>query len=236
MSFEYNVFFKKLGAVGELTGAEKEALGEFLGRPRTFEAGTSITRESPAGNSTFVLLRGWVASSRTLANGKSQIIDFRVPGDLLNARGDVGGDAGLDLMPLTYVEICKLQAPIDVVLRQSSPRVAAALLWSMTEDARVLAEHLVNVGRRDPRARTAHLLLELGVRLQRLGLGTRTRFKCPLTQMLLADALGMSGIHLNRILRLLRELGLVRFQRHLVEIDDVEKLASFAGFNQTYLE
>ncbi|MEX2519498.1 MAG: Crp/Fnr family transcriptional regulator [Paracoccaceae bacterium] len=213
-----------------------EDLGKLLGLPRKLAAGANITHEGQADNSACVLLQGWVAASKTLANGKSQIIDFRVPGDLLPAGGDARGISGVDLTLLTDVVICEFQAPIGVVLRQNSPHVAAALLDALSRDAAIIVEHLVNVGRRDPQERTAHLLLELGVRLRRVGLGAEARFKCPLTQVLLADALGLSGIHLNRVLRQLRELGFVRVHGNLVEIDDVEKLAEFAGFDRQYLE
>jgi CRP-like cAMP-binding protein len=82
----------------------------------------------------------------------------------------------------------------------------------------------------------AHFLLELGARLRLVGMGDDTGFDCPLTQYHLADALGLSAVHVNRVLRQLREEGLVTFQKHRVVFGDFDRLSKLAGFDTGYLD
>lgn len=100
----------------------------------------------------------------------------------------------------------------------------------------MLVEHLVGMGRRSAVERTAHLLLELGVGLRLVGLGSTVGHDCPLSQYLLADALGLSAVHVNRVLRHLREEGLLTFQRGRVTIHDFDALADRCGFSADNLE
>src|SRR6185369_9387132 len=90
------------------------------------------------------------------------------------------------------------------------PRLGAALLWAVSRDEAVMVEHLVGIGRRSAIERMAHFFLELGQRLQLVGMATDTKFECPLNQYLLADALGLTAIHVNRVLRQLREQGVIK--------------------------
>ena len=100
----------------------------------------------------------------------------------------------------------------------------------------MVVEHLVNLGRRSAEERAAHLLLELGARLNLVGIGDRTGFDCPLTQYHLADALGLSAVHVNRVLRHLREEGLVAFQKGRVGFDNFDGLRDLARFDTAYLD
>jgi len=97
-------------------------------------------------------------------------------------------------------------------------------------------EHLVGIGRRDALARMAHFLLELGSRLALVGIGSKHGFDCPLTQYHLADTLGLSAVHVNRVLRQLREKGLVTFRDGHVTVHDYEGLAELAEFDPAYLD
>ena len=100
----------------------------------------------------------------------------------------------------------------------------------------MVVEHLVGIGRRNAVERTAHLLLELGARLTLVGLGTKAGYDCPLSQYLLADALGLSSVHVNRCLRELREDGLLTFRNGRVDLTDFNGLVALADFDQDYLD
>ncbi|WP_340692415.1 Crp/Fnr family transcriptional regulator [Hyphomonas sp.] len=100
----------------------------------------------------------------------------------------------------------------------------------------MVVEHLCGIGRRDALERTAHLLLELSVRLTLVTRGTRDGFACPLTQYHLADALGLSAVHVNRVLRELRERGLLTFQKGKVTIHDFDRLVDLVEFDLAYLD
>ncbi len=100
----------------------------------------------------------------------------------------------------------------------------------------MVVEHLVSLGRRNAQERTAHFLLELGARLTLVGMGTADGYACPLSQYLLADALGLTAVHINRVLRELREAGLVSFQKGQVEFHDLAGLVALADFDLAYLD
>jgi CRP-like cAMP-binding protein len=119
---------------------------------------------------------------------------------------------------------------------QRVPRLGAAILWAASRDEAMVVEHLVSVGRRNAVVRTAHLLLELGLRLQLVGRGSDSGFACPLNQYLLADALGLTAIHLNRVLRQLRERGLVTFREGSVVFHDLAGLRDLAEYHSGYLD
>jgi CRP-like cAMP-binding protein len=119
---------------------------------------------------------------------------------------------------------------------RNTPRLATAVLWAASRDEAMVVEHLVGLGRRDAHARMAHFLLELGARLALVGMGDKTGYDCPLTQYLLADALGLSAVHVNRVLRQLREDRLVTFRDGHVAFDDYRGLVALADFDPTYLD
>lgn len=100
----------------------------------------------------------------------------------------------------------------------------------------MVVEHLVGLGRRNALERTAHFLLELGARLKLVGLATSNGYACPLSQYLLSDALGLSAVHINRVLRQLREEGLLTFQRGKVTFDDLPRLVALVEFDTAYLD
>jgi CRP-like cAMP-binding protein len=119
---------------------------------------------------------------------------------------------------------------------QRMPRLGAAILWAASRDEAMVVEHLVNIGRRSAVVRTAHLLLELGLRLQLVGLGSERGYTCPLNQSFLADALGLTAIHVNRVLRQLRERDLVTFREGHVDFHDLERLRDLAEYHSGYLD
>jgi CRP-like cAMP-binding protein len=114
--------------------------------------------------------------------------------------------------------------------------LGAAILWAASRDEAMVVEHLVSIGRRSALVRTAHLLVELGLRLQLVGFGSPSGFVCPLNQYLLADALGLTAIHVNRILRQLRERGLVTFREGSVVFHDLAGLRTLAEYHSGYLD
>ena len=115
------------------------------------------------------------------------------------------------------------------------PRLGAALLWASSRDEATVVEHLVNVGRRNAIERTAHFFMELAERLNLDRDGDATEFKCPLSRFVLADALGLTAIHVNRVLRQLREEDLLTLRKGSVKIHDLARLRKLSGFQGGYL-
>lgn len=137
---------------------------------------------------------------------------------------------------ITDIRVCEtsLQGVWDI--QRNSPRVASAIFWMAGRSQAMLVEHLVGVGRRSATERTAHMLLELWYRLKIVGLASDKGFFCPLNQYLLADALGLSAIHLNRVLRDLRTAGLVTFRQNFVSFQDLPGLLRVANYDPSYLQ
>ncbi|MEX1306311.1 MAG: Crp/Fnr family transcriptional regulator [Rhodovibrionaceae bacterium] len=227
---------RKLTAFAALSDAEKSAIGELHRRRRTFDKGQTLVSEGQIEQRAFVLAAGWVCSYKILPAGTRQIVDFQIPGDFLGLRSVLFRTADHNIEAVTKVEASEILASDLIESFRSYPRLATAVLWAASRDEAMVVEHLVDLGRRNALERTAHFLLELGVRLQLVGMATKAGYSCPLSQYLLADALGLSAIHVNRVLRQLREMGLVEFHQSKVVFDDYDGLVELAGFESAYLD
>lgn len=227
---------RKLGAFIALSDPEFAVLADLHRRRRSFPAGHDMVYEGQSDRSAYILARGWVCSYKLLPGGARQIVDFQIPGDFLGLRSVLFRTADHNIEPVTEVEASQVITTDLTDAFSRSPRLATAMLWAASRDEAMVVEHLVNLGRRDALQRTAHFLLELGARLMLVGLGTKAGYDCPLSQYLLADALGLSAVHINRVLRHLREDGLLTFRDGKVIFDNFDGLVALAGFNLTYLD
>ena len=226
----------KLGAFVALSEAELSILEGLHKRRRTFVAGRDLVHQGQTDHAAYILESGWACSYKLLHDGQRQIVDFQIPGDFLGLRSVVLHISDHSIEPVTDIEVTEVHVSDLLEVFSQTPRLATAVLWAASRDEAIVVEHLVGIGRRDAAERMAHFLLELGARLSLVGLGSRTGYACPLTQYLLADALGLSAVHVNRVLRQLREQGLVTFRDGFVTFDDYDRLVEFADFEMTYLD
>ena len=171
-----------------------------------------------------------------LPDGARQIVDFQVPGDFLGLRSILFRTSDHSIEAVTRSEASEVLAPEILDGFAQAPRLATAALWAASRDEAMVVEHLVDLGRRSADERMAHFLLELGMRLKLVGVGDEFGFDCPPTQYQLADILGLSAVHVNRVVRHLREQGLVAFQNKRVTFDDLARLTELAGFATSYLD
>lgn len=227
---------RKLGAFVALSEVELAALEVFHERRRSFELGVDLVRQGQMGQLAYVLADGWVCSYKLLPNGKRQIVDFQVPGDFLGLRSVLFRTSDHNAEAMTRVEVSEVSSNDLIEAFATTPRLATAVLWAASRDEAMVVEHLVDIGRRNALERTAHLLLELGARLKLVGLGTKEGYACPLSQYLLADALGLTAVHINRIMRQLRVEGLLTFRGGQVIFDDFERTVKIAEFDTAYLD
>lgn len=235
MTALHSPFARKLGAFVALSNLELATLEKLHNRRRTFAAGRDITHEGQTDQTAYILASGWVCSYKLLNNGSRQIVDFQIPGDFLGLRSVLLRTADHNIEPVTTIEASEVLVKDLLEAFDTTPRLAAAVLWAASRDEAMVVEHLVGIGRRDAQGRTAHFLLELGARLKLVGLATREGYACPLSQYMLADALGLSAVHVNRVLRELREMGLVTFQNGKVTFNDFNGLVTLADFDKDYL-
>lgn len=227
---------RKLGAFVALTAVELSVLETLHKRRRTFVAGRDLVYQGQSEQAAYILASGWACSYKLLPDGQRQIVDFQIPGDFLGLRSVLLHISDHSIEPVTDIEVTEVLATDLLEAFARTPRLAAAVLWAASRDEAMVVEHLVDVGRRNAAERTAHFLLELGKRVALVGMGDETGYACPLTQYLLADALGLSAIHVNRVLRQLREGGMATFRDGFVAFDDYARLADFAQFDPTYMD
>jgi len=172
---------------------------------------------------------------KLLPDGGRQIMAYLVPGDFCDLHVSILGEMDHGIGALSACEVAYISRRTVEDLTTNRPAITRALWWATLVDEGTLREWLVNMGRRPADQQMAHLFCELLVRLQSVGLATQTSYEFPLTQAELADTLGVSDVHVNRMLQQLRADGLITLQGKRLTIPDVERLHEFAGFDPNYL-
>ena len=226
---------KKLGTFLSLSPGELDCLAEMQSKPLVVERGKQLTQEGQTGHKAFVLQSGWACSYKDLPGGSRQIISFPIAGDCVGLRSVLLRTADHSFSTLTDAVVSPVEGANIMKCVTEFPRLGAALLWAASRDEAMVVEHLVSIGRRSAMERTAHFFMEMAERLSLVGLATEAEFDCPLTQYVLADALGLSPIHVNRVLRQLRERRLLTLKKGKVQIHDLAGLRKLSGFQGGYL-
>jgi CRP-like cAMP-binding protein len=212
------------------------AAGELLGaRQHIYSADSVILAEGEASASVRLVRSGWVTSATQLRDGSRQIIDVYLKDDLLFPQ-TVAGGSRVSLHAVDRAVTLEFPLARLVGLASQRPDLARICAAATARLGAIHLEHLVNLGQRGAAARTAHFFLELAERAAPGDGNAALSFECPLTQTDLADALGMTAIHLNRTLRDLRLLGFMTFRRGTVLIKDRPRLARLADFSPDYLD
>jgi CRP-like cAMP-binding protein len=178
---------------------------------------------------------GWLARYKVLHRGSRQIMDFILPGQVFGLQACLFKRSLYSVVTITETTLTTI--PFDMVdnVFERNPMLAKALFWSAAYEAAILGEHLIDAARRSAYERVSHLLLELFVRLNGVHLTDNMTFSIPLTQELIADALGLTTVHVNRTLRALREDKLIAMDGHSVTILDFETLSLLSDFENSYL-
>ena len=230
-----DVLRRKLGGYTALTGEDAALLGLMAKKRRFVPARQRLNIGGTAATRSWLIGYGWAYSYKALASGERQVVGFHLPGDLIGADAS-GGDTGASYVAATDCVLCEFDRAMVLKLRRSESVLPDALQWSDAREAAILQQHLISIGRRSAIARVAHLLLELGARLQRVGLADKAGYDCPLSQQLVGDALGLTKIHVNRMLRELRELGCLTFRKSRVTYGDMARLIDLAEYDPAYLD
>jgi CRP-like cAMP-binding protein len=226
---------RKLAHFAGLSAADLEVVDRLQSPPAPVRRGREIVSEGRRYEELFVVQEGFAVRYRILRDGRRQILDIVLPGDLIGFPGCFFERALYSISALTDVSVSRIPFAQLLELFDRHPRIAAAMFWSFAREAAMFAEHLIDVGRRSALERVAHFLLELLTRLQFVGLADDRSYRLPLTQELIGDALGLSVPHVNRTLRQLRADDLVGIEDHRVVLKDIEALTVLADFEATYL-
>lgn len=202
---------------------------------RSVRRGNCIMREGDEPDHCSLLISGFAYRHKTVGDGGRQILAVHMPADIVDLQNALLRTSDHSVQALSDATIADI--PRDAVrqLAFERPRVGQALWYETLVDGSLQREWTANLGRRSARARTSHLLCEIGLRLEQAGLGHRQRYELPMTQEELADALGLTSVHVNRTLRALSRDGLTQRQRNSVSIADWDRLALEGDFSPDYL-
>lgn len=225
----------KLGAASKLSEGDEDAVRGLCATVRTIEAKADIIREGEAPGQVHVMLEGWAARYKVVADGSRQIVAFLIPGDFCDLHVTILREMDHGIVALTPVKIALVSQQLMIDLPIDHPTIGRALWRATLIDEAVLRSWVVNIGRREAFERIAHLFCELHARLTLVGLVNGTHFALPLTQEVLADATGLTPVHVNRMLQKLRTDGLITLKSGELTILDLTALQQIAGFDPYYL-
>lgn len=230
-----SAFTRKLENWTRLSDEDRAGLETISGDVENVERNQNLIREGDDPQAVFLLIEGWAFRYKILPDGKRQIVAFLLPGDLCDVHIFILDHMDHGIAMLSRGKVVRI--PRETILRviEERPAVSRALWWTTLVDEAVLREWLVNIGGRNAYARTAHLLCELYVRMENVGLVDKSVVNLPLTQIDLAEALGLTPVHVNRMLKRLCSDGLISYKSQEFIIHDVEALKTVAGFDPGYL-
>jgi CRP-like cAMP-binding protein len=181
------------------------------------------------------LQAGLACRYRILGDGRRQITSFLIPGDICDLYAFLLKTMDHSVAAITPVRLADMAWQEVLDLTYNHPRIAAALWWSALQEEAILRERIVALGRRDARGRVAYLLCELFWRHKLVGLADGHLVTLPLTQNDLADALGLTPVHVNRVLQEFRRSGLLSLEQRTLTLHKLERLQQIAEIKQDYL-
>lgn len=231
-----NPLVRKLEHFVKLSTDDRDALDDMAAnKVRDCRARYDIIREGDRPDHVNLVLRGWACRYKMLEDGRRQIVSFFVPGDLCDLHVYVLREMDHSIGALTPVTYAQIPREAFEAAMEGRHRVMQGLWWDTLVTAAVQREWTTNIGQRSAAERIAHLLLEMFHRLESVGLTQGNSCEFPLTQNELADAMGMTPVHVNRMLQELRGAGLIELSSRRLVILDHDALARVAQFNPNYL-
>ena len=225
----------KLSQRDHVTPEEIEALQEVLGPQQEVRGGADIVKEHAHPLQSTLLISGFSARYSSLADGGRQITEINVPGDFIDLHSLLMKQMDHGVVALTDCVVAPAPHAKLIALTERHPHLTRLLWLATIIDAAIHRQWLVAMGRRSGLGHLAHLICELYLRLQTVGQADGLRFDLPLTQGTLADALGLSTVHVSRLVTELRGEGVVNWSGGQIEILDWHRLAEIAEFDATYL-
>ena len=226
---------RKLGRFGRMSQAERSALLELVGEREEVPAGTDLVRQGEKLKEAVVIEEGWAIRYRTLDDGRRQIMNFLLPGDLFDLCAFMLTKSDHSVGTITACTINRVPTKAVTDLFARHPRLGSALWMGGLQEEAMLRERITSLGRRNAEERTAHLLYELWVRLAAVGERNGRSFELPLTQTELADALGLTSVHISRTLRQLRKRGLIEVDRRRITILRPRNEDAYGEFSHDHL-
>lgn len=226
---------ERLSRAGDVSSEDCAAFISHASPPKRYNKMEFVVQEGQRSGVLSLLCEGVAVSSRTLATGQQQHLAIFVPGDILNDEEFLLKTSGASVWALTPITTVGIAFSALASTIEERPGVGRALWRDMAAGARVMQEWMVSMGRRSAYQRVAHFLCEVQVRFRAAGLATDQECPFPLTQSELADTLGLSVVHINRVLQQLRREDLLQLSQSKLMIRDWSGLVRVGDFDPTYL-
>ncbi|SFU95356.1 Crp/Fnr family transcriptional regulator [Halomonas korlensis] len=225
----------KLSNFADLSDEEKAALNNAAQESISFEKGEDIIVEGEKPDHIHLIEEGWACRYKLLERGDQHTMAFLLPGDMCDIHITILDEMDHSIRALTPVKLTRISAQEMNSIFENFPRLTRALFWSTLVDEAILREWLVSAGSRIADARLAHVFCELLLRSRAAGLTRDNSFELPLTQEALGEAMGLTNVHINRVVQQMRKDGLLEFEKKRLIICDWEKMKAFSGFKPNYL-
>jgi len=230
-----NPLAKKLSSFVDLSPDDLAHLDDICTDTRIWTAGRNLIREGDRPEVVFLLLEGWACRYKLLPDGSRQIMAYLIPGDLCDIHIFILKAMDHSIGLLSDGRVAIISKAVMQRTLEERPAIARALFWSTLVDEAILREWLVNMGQRDAFARLAHLFCEMWLRMRQMGLTDGNSFTLPLTQEELGDTMGLTSVHVNRVLQRMRAEGLLSLARGQMTLHNVDRLCKIADFDPNYL-
>ena len=218
-----------------LSEEERETIEQSACGTRTFNARQQVVRRGEIINTSMLLLDGYMCRYLDDREGYRQLVSISVPGDFVDLHGFPMKRLDHDVVTLGPCKVALFEHRTLARIVDQYPRLTRWLWFATLLDAAIHREWIFRMGRLGAEGRVAHFFCELNARLELVGLAKNGRFVLPATQTDLAEACGITGVHVNRVLRLMRERGLLLFRSSEVVIQDLPRLTALAEFDPVYL-
>lgn len=226
---------RKLRASTDIGDSDIAAITTLPIRITDVRANTAIAQEGERPGQCCLVIKGFAIRSKTTDTGKRQILSVHIPGDIPDLQTLHLGVMDHDFKTLSDCSLGFIPHEALRALIRARPLVAEALWRETLVDAAIFREWIVNVGRRAAHQRLAHFLLEMRRRLEKVGLASNGHFQLPMTQLDLADTVGLTPVHVNRVIQSLRQGNILEFRKYVVTLGDADHLMKLGEFDDLYL-
>lgn len=226
---------RKLQQWQALEPADQQAVLALPHRVERAEAGRHIVREGDLPKHSCLLVTGFAYRHKILADGSRSISAIQMRGDMVDLQNSLLRLADHNVQAMTHCTLAFIPREAILELAFAYPRVGMAMWYDTLVDASIFREWIANVARRKAISAVAHLLCEMGVRLEAAGLGAKLYYEMPMTQDQLADCTGLTAVHVNRTLHALEASGDISRSVRRVAIADWNKISTTADFRSAYL-
>jgi CRP-like cAMP-binding protein len=229
------LFLSRLLLRSKLSAEEQRAILDLPFHQKQIAPHRDIIRPGEHTDEATLVARGLIARYDAMKDGQRQITALYIRGDMCDLHSVVAPTAGWGLGALNSSIVLRVPHSELKRLAATYPAIAIAFWRDTTVDGSILSKWVGNIGRRDARERVAHLICEMGIRSEAVGIGSRDCFPFNMTQVQLADAVGVTSVHVNRTLQELRRDKVIRTLNRTVTVPNWQKLCEVAEFDPTYL-